>query len=41
MLVGDMAGLAMISIVMAAVYISSSFFLWLQGYTMVGVAQKA
>jgi len=41
MLVGDMAGLAMISIVMAAVYISSSFFLWLQGYTMVGVAQRS
>lgn len=41
MLVGDTAGLAMISIVMAAVYISSSFFLWLQGYTMVGVAQRS
>ncbi|MGC9322433.1 MAG: ABC transporter ATP-binding protein, partial [Kosmotogaceae bacterium] len=41
MLVGDTAGLAKISIVMAAVYISSSFFLWLQGYTMVGVAQRS
>ncbi|HDP77540.1 MAG TPA: ABC transporter ATP-binding protein [Mesotoga infera] len=41
MLVGDMIGLATISIVMAAVYISSSFFLWLQGYTMIGVAQRS